>query len=139
MQERVPGTVFAGFAAQLHHTAVRKHHRHGTDIFASTTVFHSPHPTGIGGHVTANRSVSLTGIGRIHHAALCAGGGQVGQQDAGFNMNQAIVQIPAQNMVHLGRINDHAAMDGRTAAAEPGSGSARNDGDIVRVQDFAGF
>ena len=42
-------------------------------------------------------------------------------------------------MIHLRRINDHTAADGRTSAAEPGSGPAGNDGDVILVQNFAGF
>ena len=139
MQEGIPGTVFAGFTAQLHYTAVGKHHRHGADIFTGTAVFHGTHPTGVGGHVSTHRSKPLAGVRRIEHAAFRAGGSQVSQQDAGFNVNKAIVQIPAQNMIHLRRINDHTAADGRTSAAEPGSGSAGNDGDVILVQNFTGF
>ena len=139
MHEGIPGAVFAGFSAQLYHTAVGQHYCQGADIFPGAAVFHGPHPAGVGGHVAAYRGEPLARVGRIEHIAFQAGGGQVSQQDAGFNVNQAILQIPAQNMIHLGHINDHTAADGRTAAAEPGSGPAGDDGDIVFIQNFAGF
>ena len=139
MQEGIAGTVFAGFAAQFHHTAVGKHHFQGADIFPGAAVFHGPHPAGVGGHVAAYRGEPLAGVGRIKHTAFCAGRGQVSQQDAGFNVNKAVLHIPAENMIHLGQINDNTAADRRAAAAEPGSGPAGNDGDVVLVENFAGF
>ena len=139
VHEGIAGTVFAGLAAQLHHTAVRKHHRHGTDIFTGAAVFHGPHATGVGSYVAAHRGEPLAGVGRIKHTAFCAGRGQVSQQDAGFNVNKAVLHIPAENMIHLGQINDNTAADRRAAAAEPGSGPAGDDGDVVLVQNFAGF
>ncbi len=121
----------------MHDLAIRHDNGHGADIVAGAAVLNGLHAAGVGGHVAADRGELLAGLGGIGNTVGSGILGQVVHQNAGLNADHEVGQIIAEDLVHLGHVDDHAALGGNAAAAQTGTGAAGQEGDIIFIADLA--
>ena len=133
VQEVIAGAGLGDRGAEVGDLAGGQDHGHGLHIVPRGPVLHAPHAAGVGGDVAAQGGQLLP---RIRGIETFMGQGvlrQLLEENTGLDGHGVVVQVIAQDLVHFGGGDDHAAHHGHTATHQPCARTAGGDGDVVFI------
>ena len=136
VQEAVAGACLGDCCAEAGDLAARKNDLHGQDVVAGGAVLHGAHAAGVGGDVAAHGSQLLARIRRIQIALSLAVVSQLLEKDAGLDGHGEVVEVIAQDLFHLGGVDQHAAEHRDASARQAGSCASGGHRDQVVVADL---
>ena len=136
VQQGVAGRGLGNSCAEVGDLAGRQNNGHGADIIARCTVLDSTHAACVCCDVAADTGKLFTRIRRIQETLAAAVFREVVEQHARLNADDKVFQIVFQNLIHLGGVDEHAAVQRNCTACQTGTGAARGNRNLVFIANL---
>ncbi len=134
------GEIVAGhverFPAEVHERTIGENDFDAEDVRRGEAVLEAMRSAGIFRDVAADGANGLRGgIGSIEIFVGLDTGGDLEIDDAGFDDNAGVGNVDFEDAIHAREAEDDAVFDGERAAAEAGTGAARDEGNLLAMAD----
>ena len=133
VQQAVAGRGLGHGSTHVDDFPAGQYYGHGLYVIPGGTIFHSPHATGIGGHVAAQGGEFFTRIGGIEHAMVQSILAQGVQQHAGLYPYVHVLFVIAQDLVHFHGAQYQPPLYGSGSAGKARTGAPYGHRDVVGI------